>query len=79
MSGNQASASFSFIFTDKIFARDKQNARVKTWPKVQMKCLLFISEFERPAKIRKITVYRFLGPFSSGRIFPRGMIFSFVF
>ena len=28
--------------------------------KVQMKCFLFIPEFERAAKIRKIAVYRFL-------------------
>ena len=28
--------------------------------KVQMKCCLFIAEFERAAKIRKIAIYRFL-------------------
>ena len=27
--------------------------------KVQMKCVFFIAEFERAAKIRKIAVYRF--------------------
>ena len=28
--------------------------------KVQIKCFIFIAEFEREAKIRKIAVYRFL-------------------
>ena len=28
--------------------------------KVQMKCLFFIAELERPAKIRKNAIYRFL-------------------
>ena len=37
-----------------------RNATRRKLHKVQMKCFFFIAEFERAAKIRKISIYRFL-------------------